>query len=63
MLHLKVRMSLSLAMKLSSFNRLTTDGDRGASCSERAPSLTCQLHPLVPPHVLHFMQVPLRTSV
>lgn len=24
---------------------------------------TDQLHPLVPPQVLHFMQVPLRTSV
>ena len=26
-------------------------------------SQSCQLQPLVPPQVLHFMQVPLRTSV
>jgi len=29
----------------------------------RASSRSLQLQPLVPPQVLHFMQVPLRTSV
>jgi hypothetical protein len=27
------------------------------------PNQIPQLHPLVPPQLLHFMQVPLRTSV
>lgn len=42
--------------------RLWRDG-RGAKLQLRAPTSICQLHPLVPPQVLHFMQVPLRTSV
>jgi hypothetical protein len=29
----------------------------------RENPISCQLHPLVAPQVLHFMQVPLRTSV
>lgn len=29
----------------------------------RSNPISNQLHPLVPPQVLHFMQVPLRTSV
>jgi hypothetical protein len=32
-------------------------------CPEGQILLPPQLHPLVPPQVLHFMQVPLRTSV
>jgi hypothetical protein len=42
---------------------ITGDG-RGAVVQHRAPTpLPGQLHPLVAPQVLHFRQVPLRTSV
>ena len=38
-------------------------GDRARKDQFRAPTQSSQLQPLVPPQVLHFMQVPLRTSV
>lgn len=42
----------------------TTRSERGAGLQLRVPlSNSSQLHPLVPPQVLHFIQVPLRTSV
>jgi len=39
-----------------------TAGRSDPAVSKRVQSLT-QLHPLVPPHVSHFRQVPFRTSV
>ncbi len=38
-------------------------GSRGAKLGLSRPNPISQLQPLVPPQVLHFMQVPFRTSV
>ena len=42
-------------------DRTQTGADKAGAFAPTMP--TFQLQPLVPPQVLHFMQVPLRTSV
>ena len=53
---------------LPQWARSKAKGPRRGPCqiiamSDDRQSEDDQLHPLVPPQVLHFMQVPLRTSV